>query len=155
MEVHSSDIRAHPPTVNISWTSNWDLSLQNYNMIVTTNNTPAQIMRIPLDQSQSYHVYEGHSDASPCEVYNFSVTATPGPVGAKYRGDGCSVPSPVLSRMLPSLPDISVISPRYLLEKRSNQVSLTITFLVSYSSCMYKPYQLILFSFTLVACFDL
>ena len=38
-----------------------------------------------------------------CEVYNFSVTATP--VGATYTGDDCSVPSPVLSRMLPSLPD--------------------------------------------------
>ena len=43
--------------------------------------------------------------ARPCEVYNFSVTATY--VGATYTGDGCSVPSPVLSRMLPSLPNIT------------------------------------------------
>ena len=132
MEVHSSDIRAHPPTVNISWTSNWDLSLQNYSMIVITNNTPAQIIRIP--QLQSYHAYEGHSDTSRCEVYNFSITATPGPVGATYTGDGCSVPSPVLSRMLPSLPDVTLMSPSYLLEKRSNKVFLTITFLVSWFS---------------------
>ena len=42
--------------------------------------------------------------APPCEVYNFSVTATY--VGATYTGVSCHVPSPVLSRMLPFLPGI-------------------------------------------------
>ena len=58
--------------------------------------------------------------ALPCEVYNFSVTATP--VGATYTGDGCSVPSPVLSRMLPSLPDAEKLndSLEYSLEKTTN-----------------------------------
>ena len=51
------------------------------------------------------------SDSSYCytapkgEVYNFSVTATY--VGAMYTGTGCNKPSPVLSRMLPSLPSIN------------------------------------------------
>ena len=58
---------------------------------VVTLNNPIYLFSIP-------------KDAPPCEVYNFSVTATY--VGATYTGAGCSVPSPVLSTMLPSLPDI-------------------------------------------------
>ena len=39
--------------------------------------------------------------APPCEVYNFSVTAT-------YAGATCT--SPVLNIMIPSLPDIKYLS---------------------------------------------
>ena len=45
-----------------------------------------------------------HEGAPPCEVYNFSVTATY--VGVTYTGAGCSVPGPVISTMLPSLPNL-------------------------------------------------
>ena len=55
----------------------------------------------------NYH-FTAHEGAPPCEIYNFSVTVTY--VGATYTGAGCSVPSPVLSRMLPSLPSINYFS---------------------------------------------
>ncbi len=56
--------------------------------------------------------------APPCEVYNFSVTATY--VGATYTGAGCSATSPVVSSMFPSLPDqrILELSVNYSLEKQ-------------------------------------
>ena len=52
---------------------------------------------------QPYYVFTAPESASPCEVYNFSVTATY--VGATYTGAGCSIPSSVLSKTLPTLPD--------------------------------------------------
>ena len=60
---------------------------------------------VVLVNDSTHYYFRAPDSAPPCEVYNFSVTATP--VGATYTGDGCSVPSPVLSRMLPSLPNIS------------------------------------------------
>ena len=89
-----------------------------------------------LQLSDTYHVFTAPDDAPPCEVYNFSVTATPVSIGATYTGDGCSVPSPVLSRMLPSLPDINVLesSLNYSLMKLANKadtaIALTATFMV-------------------------
>ena len=50
-------------------------------------------------------VFTAPESAPLCEIYNFSVTATYTLSGVIYSGSGCSVPSPVLSRMLPSLPD--------------------------------------------------
>ena len=58
---------------------------------------------ISLNDS-NYYYFTAPEDAPLCEVYNFSVTATY--VGATYTGAGCSIPSPVLSRMLPSLPNV-------------------------------------------------
>ena len=71
-----------------------------YKLSVKSNDIQPQI----FETNKSYQSYTRPSNTSPCEVYNFSVTATP--VGATYTGDGCSVPSPVLSRMLPSLPSM-------------------------------------------------
>ena len=73
---------------------------------------------ISLNESSYY--FTAPEGAPPCEVYNFSVTATY--VGATYIGAGCSEPSPVLSRMLPSLPDIDQVESTlsYLLIKQSN-----------------------------------
>ena len=69
--------------------------------------------------------------APPCEIYNFSVTATY--IGATYTGDGCSFPSPVLSTILPSLPNISQLesSLHYLLDKRLTSLSFYVFFEVS------------------------
>ena len=119
-------------TVNISWSPPYppsqDIHNMNYNLSVTSSNTRSQ--NIPIRESYTYDVFRANSDAPPCEVYNFSVTATY--VGATYTGDGCSVPSPVISRMLPSLPDIEILesSLNYSLEKLSNGVVLTTTFQV-------------------------
>ena len=65
-------------------------------------------------------VFTAPESAPPCEIYNFSVTATYILSGVTYSGSGCSVPSPVLSRMLPSLPDKKILdsSITYELEKK-------------------------------------
>jgi hypothetical protein len=63
----------------------------------TSNDIPGLI--------EPYYDFFAPEGAPPCEVYNFSVTATY--VGDIYTGAGCRVPSPVLTRILPSLPDIS------------------------------------------------
>ena len=85
-----------------------------------------------LNVQDSFYEFSAPRDAPPCEVYNFSVTATY--VGATYTGDGCSVPSPVISRMLPSLPDIRQLnsSLKFSLEKQiSGGVMLTVSLRVS------------------------
>ena len=85
-----------------------------------------------LQLHEPYYVFTAPEGAPPCEVYNFSVTATY--VGATYTGAGCSVPSPVLSRMLPSLPEIYKLesSHRYSLEKyATGDINLSVSFQVS------------------------
>ena len=79
--------------------------------------------------NESYIVnFTAPEGVPPCEVYNFSVTATY--VGATYTGAGCSVPSPVLSRMLPSLPNISRLesSLNYMLGKQSTAFVIEVSF---------------------------
>jgi hypothetical protein len=61
--------------------------------------------RDKVSLNASHYYFTAPEGAPPCEVYNFSITATY--VGATYTGAGCSVPSPVVSTMLPSLPNIS------------------------------------------------
>ena len=88
-----------------------------------------------FDLHETFFEYYAPEDAPPCEVYNFSVTATY--VGATYTGAGCSVPSPVLSTMLPSLPDIDSMqsSVMYSLEKQSSgRITLIVSFKVSCST---------------------
>ena len=83
-----------------------------------------------LHNESTYH-FTAPEGAPPCDVYNFSVTATY--VGATYTGAGCSVPSPVLRFCLPSLPDIQRMesSLMYSLVHQSEQFVLNISFEVS------------------------
>ena len=125
-------------TVNISWSPLsiphslmiQDIS-QTYTLTVTSSNTQVQMLQ--SYQPFMYNVFTAHKGAPPCEIYNFSVTATY--VGATYTGAGCSVPSPVLSRMLPSIPDIRRVesSLEYSLEKVSDRnIILNASFMVSH-----------------------
>ena len=122
--------------VNISWSSDLELSLsinKTYSVTVVSSNTHTQIDNL----QETFYIFTAPNDTLTCEVYNFSVTATP--VGATYTGDGCSVLSPVLSRMLPSLPEIKGLefSLNYLVMKVANAIIvLAATFIVSY--CMYS-----------------
>ena len=122
----SQDIRSR--SVNISWSP---LPLlggnQTYTLTVENRNTPS----LTFQYHEPYTVFSAPEDAPPCEVYNFSVTATY--VGATYTGAGCSVPSPVLSRMLPSLPDITGLKNsciNLLMKQPGGGVTLNVTFQV-------------------------
>ena len=91
-------------SVNLTWSQESSLHLladvmQSF-FLTISHGSSSHVISL----SESYYNFMPPEDAPPCEVYNFSVTATY--VGATYTGDGCSVPSPVLSRMLPSLPNI-------------------------------------------------
>ena len=120
-------------SINVSWSFSDTISSQmDENLIYTLSSLTSGAI---LQLSDTYHVFTAPDSAPPCEVYNFSVIATP--VGATYIGDGCSVPSPVLSRMLPSLPDIDKLesSLNYSIMKVANEADtvtvLTATFIVS------------------------
>ena len=99
-----------------------------YKLFVISDNTEERTFQV----DEHYFVFTAPEDAPPCEIYNFSVTATY--VGATYTGAGCSVPGPVLSTTLPSLPDIEQLedSLKYTLKKRSTS---SIALCVSYKVC--------------------
>ena len=122
-------------SVNLSWTSgpetveHMEQGIKvNYSLKIATNSgiIPSQSRQI----QEPFYVFTAlDNDASPCEVYNFSVTAT-------YTGTGCSVPSPVFTTMLLSLPNISRLesSVKYSLKKKltlSGGVILRVMFMVS------------------------
>ena len=136
-------------TVNILWMSlslPSSLMIQNINQIytltVTRNNTQPQIIQL---YQLSYYVFTAPEGDPPCEVYNFCVTTTY--VGATYTGSGCSVPSPVISRMLPSLPALYQVevSLNYSLIKNESKVKLVVSFLMRNYSNYYS-----LFRFTIM-----
>ena len=79
-------------------------------------------MHYEQNTSSSFAVFTAPESAPPCEVYNFSVTATYDLPGAiYYTGTGCSVSSPLISMMLPSLPDKKrfELAVKHLFEKES------------------------------------
>ena len=115
--------------INISWVSS-SLNLVSsaaegvyYNLTIS-HGSISDSQLISLNES-TYH-FTAPEGAPPCEVYNFSVTATY--VGATYTGAGCSVP--VLSTTLHSLPDIKSLSDSisYHLVKLSQGLTLSIYF---------------------------
>ena len=102
----------------------------NYRLRIVTNS--GKISSQSRQLQESFYRFTAPEGAPPCEIYNFSVTATY--VGASYTGAGCSVPSQVLSKMLPSLPDIArlELTLKYSLRKNlSGGVTLRVTFMVS------------------------
>ena len=115
-------------SVNITWSP---LPLSDINHTYNVKIKDSRKSLTPVRLSEPYFLFIAPEDAPPCEVYNFSVTATY--VGATYTGAGCSVPSPVLSTMLPSLPDITPVesSIQYALIKQAMKINITVTFEVS------------------------
>ena len=121
-------------SINISW-STLPISENNqtYTVTIKDSNHLLTISR----RSQPYFVFTAPEDAPPCEVYNFSVTATY--VGATYTGAGCSVPSSI-NTMLPSLPDTKPLesSIQYILMKEVMKIILNVTFNVSHNYFFLK-----------------
>ena len=122
--MNTNDIRLQ--TVNVSWS----FQSQSIYTLTILNSRKTQPQTQIHQLHQHYFIFTAPEGAPPCEVYNFSVTATY--IGATYTGAGCSVPSPVINRMLPSLPDIDALvsSINFLLEKRFIGITLMISFQV-------------------------
>ena len=123
--MYSADIDIQ--RVNISWNFPRlpaSLTAEDINQTYTLTVTSSNIQPLIHHLHQPYYVFTAHEGAPPCEVYNF--TATYDIVGVTYTVTGCSVPSPVLSRMLPSLPDVSRVESSicYFLEKTLGRMSL-------------------------------
>ena len=115
--------------INITWYSGSEINAQIFSLTMSFGFS-SQVITL----NGSYYYFIAPEGAPPCQVYNFSVAATYNIPGASYTGAGCSVPSPVLSTILPSLPDIDQIesSLSYLLTKQSNG-SLALQVLLSVS----------------------
>ena len=116
--------------INVSWTQEssdlWPGSLDTTPVYSLTISYSLNCEVISLNKSSYY--FTAPEGAPFCEVYNFSVTATH--TGAKAD---CSLPSPILSRMLPHLPDIDQVesSLTYSLTKYPNKgIILLVSFKV-------------------------
>ena len=86
-------------SVNLTWDLSVGGAAQSFLLTISHGSSSDN-----MSLNESYYHFIAPEGAPPCEVYNFSVTATY--VGATYTGVGCRVPSPVISTMLPSLPNI-------------------------------------------------
>ena len=127
---------SHSKTAYLNWRHSLSIDQdvkQTYTLTVISSST--QPMSFQLQEL--YFTFTAPEGAPPCEVYNFSVTATY--VGATYTGAGCSIPSPVLSRMLPSLPDIdrleSSLEYSLIFNRQYTRLTLTVSFEVSFALC--------------------
>ena len=121
--------------INVQAWSGESQSLANFTLKISSG---LKFNSLEIQLNESYYYFTAPEGAPSCEVYNFSVTATY--VGATYTGAGCSVNSPVLSTMLPSLPNISQLesSLGYALKKKSTGFALYISFEVcihAYNVC--------------------
>ena len=123
-------------SINVSWSQSPTLEVErsiaehyDFSLTISYGST---IDTIFVNET-NFYLFTAPDDAPPCQVYNFSVTATP--VGATYTGGGCSAPSPVLSVVLPPpLPDTESItsSLQYSIAKRGDgRTILQVSFLVS------------------------
>ena len=110
-------------SINLTWSSQELASIPSVAdvMYTFTLNISHGSSSETVSVNASHYHFTAPEDAPPCEVYNFSVTATY--VCATYTGAGCSIPSPVLSTMLPSLPNISQLEPsiHYSLKKEGKE----------------------------------
>ena len=121
--------------LNISWNQKAPVAdVEQIFFLTISHGSSSEVITV----NRSYYYFTAPEGASPCEVYNFSVTAIYDIDSATYTGDGCSVPSPVLIAMLPSLPNITRLkaSLDYSLDKQPLGFDLSVFFEVSY----FRPY---------------
>ena len=115
-------------SVNITWSR----ATVDVGQIFTLEISHRSKLITSVSLNESYYNFTAPEGSAPCEVYNFSVTAIY--IGARYIGAGCSASSPVLSRMLPSLPDIKglerSLKHSIAIEQFSQDVILNVSFKV-------------------------
>ena len=113
-------------SVNLTWDLSVGGAAQIFLLTISHGSTSNNV-----SLTESYYHFIAPESAPPCEVYNFSVTATY--IGATYTGAGCSVPSNAIEMMLPSLPNVTSLESSlvYSLVQNSKQFILNISFEVS------------------------
>ena len=121
--------RAEVNSINLTWSQGPSLVVDMMQTFILniTHGSSSQVISL----NESYYNFTAPEGAPPCEVYNFSVTATY--VGATYTGAGCSVHSPVHSTMLPSLPNIDAVESSlnyHLSKQRKDIIVLNLSFQV-------------------------
>ena len=127
--------------VNLSWSGESQSLIDaplRFSLRICSNGSSSH--EISLD-NKFYYCFTAPEGAPPCELYNFSITATY--VGATYTATDCSVLSPVFSSKLPSLPNISRLdsSLDYVLTKQATGFTFYISFEVSIPTkffCLYS-----------------
>ena len=103
LHINNVDVGA----VNISWSELSSETIPNVGQESTLTITYGSNI-IVINTIKHHYSFSAPEGAPPCEAYNLSVMATY--IGATYSGPGCSNPSPVVSTMLPSLPDIEKLN---------------------------------------------
>ena len=117
-------------SINISWSQQsfvFPTLSSQFNLMVSHGSQTDVI-----STNDTSYLFFPPRNASPCEVYNFSVMHTH--IGATYTGSGCGEPGPVLSTMLPTLPNINNLesSIQYSLKQEPNEgIAMRVTFTVS------------------------
>ena len=105
-------------SLNISWSL---VTIEgvavNFTVTVTNLNGPMEVSGI-----QDQHYIFTLEDGTSCDVYSFQVTAV--------NGAGTGTPSEIITRSLPSLPDISPVqdSLQHSLVRTTSGVTLSVSF---------------------------
>ena len=77
-------------TVNVLWDKISSSTVPSYKVMMISDTSQSYNV---IQLSDSYYIFTAPEGAPPCEVYNFSVTATYDTDGATYTGAGCGVQS--------------------------------------------------------------
>ena len=123
---------AYIQAVTLSWIpslSSKDIN-ETYTLTAMSSGTRPQI----VEQNETSYVFNGPEGFQPCELYNFSVTASLVGTTGTHIVTGCSVPNEPITTMLPSLPNISRMesSVGYILLKKrlTMEFELRVSFIV-------------------------
>ena len=124
-------------SVNVTWSSLPSLVDPQPNQTYTLSVKSPSLGETKIKINVPHYLFTAPEGAPACEVYRFSVSAAF--VGATYTGDGCSAYSPVISKVLPSLPDVDVLnsSLTYSLIKQAGDVTLNASFEVIICLCSF------------------
>ena len=137
LEINIQDEKPEAGNINVTWSQ----VEVNVEQIFTLNIRHGSGLMLSESLNESYYILTAPEGAPHCEVYNISVTATYVNVGATYTGAGCSVSSPVLSTMFPSLPNIEGLerSLKHSVVQMSEDITLNVVFEVCHCNKYSTP----------------
>ncbi len=111
-------------SLRVEWSSPIIEGVNQQFILTVTNSSISQPLVIPNITTQHYN-FTMEGDPSSCDVYTFQITA--------LNDAGASDPSEIITRSLPSLPDISQVedSLQHSLVNTEDGITLNVTFDVS------------------------